>query len=160
MVKPISVDDIVANFPTKILPPIPSKPDYDCISPLKQLIYGNTATLPTTLDGGAHGQVGLIMKATLYVTLSPTAYISPAVVPPTATIAARQQLRDQHREEKCIYTNNINMDDALKTQLLDAVEDPYESEFTKSVQWLYGGNITRSTRSSDGLVRQHHGLWY
>ena len=72
MVKPTSVDDIVAKFPTKILPPIPGKPDYDCISQLNQLIYGNAATLPTTLGDGAHGQIGLIIKATLYMTLSPT----------------------------------------------------------------------------------------
>ena len=141
MVKPTSVDDIVAKFPTKILPPIPGEPDYDCIVQLNQLMYGNVSTLPTTLDGGAHSHVGLIMKATLYVTLSPTAYKAPVeppltpVVPPTATIAARQQLRDQHTEEQLIYTNHIDMDDALKTQLLDAVEDPYVSELRK---WYTG----------------------
>ena len=75
MVKPTSVDDIVAKFPTKILPLIPGKPEYDCISHLNQLMYGNAATLPTSLGGGAHGHVGLIMKTTLYVTLSATAYV-------------------------------------------------------------------------------------
>ena len=100
MVTPTSVDDILAKFPTKILPPIPGKPDYDYISQLNQLMYGNAATLPTTLGGGAHDHVGLIMKATLYVTLSPTACVAPIepqltpVVPPTATSAARQQLHN------------------------------------------------------------------
>ena len=105
MVKPIYVDDIVTKFPTKILPPIPGKPDYDCISQLNKIIYGNVTILFTTLGGGAHGHVGPIMKATLYVTLSATAYIAPIEppltpnLPPTATSAARQQLRDQHAEE-------------------------------------------------------------
>ena len=99
MVNPTSVDGLVAKFPTKILPPIPGEPDYDCISQLNQMMYGNAANIPTTLGGGAHGHVGIIMKATLYVNLSPTAYIAPIeppltpVVPPTATNAARQQLR-------------------------------------------------------------------
>ena len=104
MVKPTSVDNIVKKFPTKILPPIPGEPDYDCISQLNQLMYGNAATITTTLDGGAHGHVGLIMKAKIYVTLYPTAYITPVeppltpVIPPTENNAARQQLRDQHTE--------------------------------------------------------------
>ena len=77
MVKPTSIDDIVAKFPTKILPPIPGEPDYDCISQLNQIMYGNAATLPITLGGGAHGHVGLIIKVTLYVTLSAAAYVTP-----------------------------------------------------------------------------------
>ena len=134
MVKPTSLDKTVTKFPTKILPPIPGEPDYDCISQLNQLMYGNAATLPTTLGGGAHGPVGLIMKAALYMTLSPTSYVSPKeppltpVISPTTTSSARQQLCDQHTEEELIYTNHINMDDALNTQLLDTVEDLYVSE--------------------------------
>ena len=105
MVKPTSVDDIVAKFPTKILTLIPSDPYYECISQLNQLMYGNAATLPTTLGGGVHGHVVLIMKATLYLTLSPTAYVAPVeppltpVIPPMTTSASRQKLSDQYTEE-------------------------------------------------------------
>ena len=35
---------------------------------------------------------------------------------------------NQHAEEHRILTNRVNMDDALKTQVLDAVEEPYVSE--------------------------------
>ena len=102
MAKPTSIDDIVAKFLTIILPPIPGEPDYECISQLNQILYGNAATLSTTLVGGAHGHVGLIMKTTLYVTLAATPYVTPNEppltpdVPSTATSASRQQLRDQH----------------------------------------------------------------
>ena len=64
------------------------------------------------------------------------------VVPPTATNAARQQLRDQHTEEQHIYTNHVNMDDALKTQLLDAVENPYVSK----LRYGYTGYMGVTTR--------------
>ena len=106
MVKPTYVDNIVVKFPTKISPPIPGEPDYDCISQLNQLMYGKAATLPTTLGDREHIQVGLIMKATLYMTLSPMAYVAPAetplmpVIPPITTSAACQELCDQHREEQ------------------------------------------------------------
>ena len=158
MVKPTSVDDIVANFPTKILPPIPGEPDYDCISQLNQIMYGNAATLPTNLRSGANGHVGLIVKATLYVTLSETAYVAPIeplltpVVPPTVTSGARQHLRNQHAEEQRIYTNHVNIDDALKTQFMDAVEDPYVSELRN----CYTGYMGVTTRDLlDHLMDQY-----
>ncbi len=69
MVKPTSVDDIVAKFPTKVLPRIDGEPNYETISNMNQLMFGNAATLQTTLGGGIHGHVGLIMKDTLYATL-------------------------------------------------------------------------------------------
>ena len=112
-------------------------------------MYGNAATLPTTLGGGAHGHVGLIMKAKLYMNLSQTAYVSPTetpltlVISPTTESAARQQLRDQHTEEQLIHTNHINMDDALKNQLLDAVEDPYVSKL-RNRYTKYMGVMTRN----------------
>ena len=74
------------------------------------------------------------MKVTLYVTLSATAYVTPNEplltpdIPSNATSASRQQLRDQHAEEHRIFTNTVNMDDALKTQFLDAVEESYVRE--------------------------------
>ena len=93
-----SINDIVAKLPTEILLLIPGEPDYDYISQLNQLMYGNAIALPSTLGGRAHGHVGLIMKATIYVTLAATAYITPNEppltpdVPSTATSVSRQQL--------------------------------------------------------------------
>ena len=148
MVKPTCIDDIVAKSPTKILPPITGEPDYGCISQLNELMYGNATTLPTIIGGGAHGHVGLIMKAALYVTLAATAYVAHNETPltpdvqTTATSASRQQLRNQHAEEHQIFTNHVNMDDALKTQLLDAVYEPYVSKLHN----LYTGYMGVTTR--------------
>ena len=64
------------------------------------------------------------------------------VIPPTTTSVARQQLRDQHTEELRIFTNHINMDDALKTQLLDSVEDPYVRKLCNRYT-VYMGVTTR-----------------
>ena len=48
--------------------------------------------------------------------------------PTNKNSAASQQLRDQHTEEQKIYTNHININNTLKTQLLDAVEYYYVSK--------------------------------
>jgi hypothetical protein len=74
----LSVDDIVAKFPTKTIPTISGEPDYASINNMVQLMYGNAASLPTTLGGGQHGHVGLIMTPILYATLSDTDILQPA----------------------------------------------------------------------------------
>jgi hypothetical protein len=47
----LSVHDIVAKFPIKILPTINDEPDYGNINNMVQLLYGNAAALATTLGG-------------------------------------------------------------------------------------------------------------
>ena len=88
----LSVDDIIAKSPMKTLPIILGEPDYASINTMVQFIYGDDASLPTTLGGGQHGHIGLIMTHLLYATLAPTnaytAPIDPGLLPPmTANLA-------------------------------------------------------------------------
>lgn len=128
------VDDIVAKFPNKVLEAVIGEPTYETINRLVQILYGNAATLPTKLGGGRHGHIGLIMKATLYATLSNTAWVDPPNPGPTATIpngasaAEREQLRAEHEAKVREYENEANMDTALKTLLLEAVPECYVKE--------------------------------
>jgi hypothetical protein len=62
------VDDILAKFPTKTIPTISGEPYYASISNMVQLMYGNAASLPTSLGGGQHSHIGLIMTPILYAT--------------------------------------------------------------------------------------------
>jgi hypothetical protein len=73
----LTVDDIIAKFPTKRLPIIDGETDYATISTMVQLLYGNAATLTTTLGGRRNGHIGIIMPAELYATLSATPYHGP-----------------------------------------------------------------------------------
>eukprot|EP00957_Ditylum_brightwellii_P205231 15342941-Ditylum_brightwellii.AAC.1 len=54
-------------------------------------LYANMASIPTTLGGGAHGHIELVMEATLYSTLLTTAYTSPPQ-PTRGTLLARPTL--------------------------------------------------------------------
>jgi hypothetical protein len=67
----LSVDN-VAKITRETIPTILGEPNYVSISNMVQLMYGNTALLPTTLGGGQHDHVGLIMTPILYPTLSNT----------------------------------------------------------------------------------------
>ena len=57
----LSVDDVVAKFPMKAMPKIDGYPNYGNINTMMQLLHGNAASLPTTLGGGQHGHIGIIM---------------------------------------------------------------------------------------------------
>ncbi len=72
-----SIDRIIAKFAIKNIPKIDGKPDYANLNEMIQALYANTATLSTTLGGGSHGHVGLIMKPTLYTTLTATEWENP-----------------------------------------------------------------------------------
>ncbi len=135
----LTVDAIVAKFPNKTLPKIKEEPNYENINESVQLLYANAATLATTLGGGAHGHIGIIMQQPLYATLTATPYIEPAeptvlpVYPPNTTAATREIIRAKHKEEQRIFSNHNNMDDALKAQLVDAINDPTSVKCAASI---------------------------
>ena len=90
----LSVDDVVSKFPMKKMPKIDGEPDYGNINKMMQLLYGNAASLPTTLGGGQHGNIGIIMTPQLYTTLENTPYKSPPDpgITPTHAIGALAEI--------------------------------------------------------------------
>jgi hypothetical protein len=130
----LTIDDIITKFPHKRLPIIDGEPDYTSINTMVQLLYSNAATLTTALGGGQHGHIGLIMPAALYTTLSAIPYHEPddpGAVPvhaANATSAIRESDRMNHKEALKQFHHHNNMNDALKTQIIDAVADTYLGE--------------------------------
>jgi hypothetical protein len=130
----LTVDDIVTRFPTKRLPIIDGQPDYASISMMVQLLYSNVATLATTLGGGRNGHIGIIMPAELYATLSDIPYHGPPNPGPIpihavgVNAATRETDHINHKAAQKLYKHHNNMNDALKTQIIDAVADTYIGE--------------------------------
>ena len=71
------VEEIISKFTVKNLPKIDCEPTYESINQWMQLLYANAATLSTTLGGGRHGHIGMIMQPALYATLLTVAYNTP-----------------------------------------------------------------------------------
>ncbi len=144
----LTVDAIVAKFPIKSIPTITGEPDYNAINKMVQTLYGNAASLATTLGGGAHGHIGNIMTPPLYVTLTATPYELPMdtgalpIIPAGAAKTVREQLRAEHLENRRVFYNHHNMDDALKAQVIDTIQDPYLSEMRNK----YTGYLGVTTR--------------
>ena len=131
-----SVEDIMAKFPTRHVNPIRGEPTYDAITTLKGELFANAAVIPTTLGGGQHGHIGLVMNDQLYTTLSTTAFVIPADPGPlpvfspniTYTAAHRDTIIREHKEQRRLYDTITNVDLALKKQLIEAVDEVYLAE--------------------------------
>ena len=127
----LSVDDVVAKFLMKKMPKIDREPDYGNKHTTMQLLYGNAASLPTTLGGLQHGNIGIITTLQLYTTLENTSYESPLDpgITPTHTIGASEEIRQTnflvHKKERRIYDNHQTMEDALKSIIIYAVDEVY-----------------------------------
>ena len=156
----LSVDDIVGKFPHKKLPTIQGEPTYASINDLMQIMYANAASVPTTLGGGSHGHIGLVMKASLYATLSPAPFLVPPAPGPFPqfnpnvryTQAQRDEIVRQHKEATRIFENCTNTDLALKAQLCEAVQDVYLEEKRNR----YTGYLTVPTKElMDHLLKRY-----
>ena len=66
-------------FQHKLLTKIHGKPTYPTLQVLHTELKANAGSVPTTLGGGLHGHLGLLLTATSYATLQPTI---PWVTPP------------------------------------------------------------------------------
>ena len=105
----LTVDQINAKFPYKVFPVVEGEPDYQIIHNMCTPLYVNSLTLITTQGGGNYGKIRLIMKDTLYMTISPTPYNTPmdpggtSHIPTQATTAVRSQLRYEHTEAHRIH---------------------------------------------------------
>jgi hypothetical protein len=157
----LTVDDIIAKFPTKRLPIIDGEPDYASISTMVQLLCSNAATLMTTLGGGRNGHIGIIMPAELYATLSDRPYLRPSDPGPipihsaAANFAARETDRINHKAAQKLFEQHNNMNDALKTQIIDSVADTYSANYAIDTQatWqsLQEISLTISWNDMDAL---------
>ena len=72
-----SVEDFTNDFPTQ-LTPIVGELTYTTLKTIKDQLKANASSIPTTLGGGNHGYLGLILSPATYATISPTALIEPA----------------------------------------------------------------------------------
>ena len=127
----LSVDDVVSKFPIKTMPKINGEPDYNTINTMMQLLYGNAASLPTSLGGGHHGHIGIIRTPQLYTTLATMPYESPPNlgITPTHAIGALAKILQTnfliHKEERKIFDNHQTMEDALKSLIFNSVDYVY-----------------------------------
>eukprot|EP00957_Ditylum_brightwellii_P105810 8069271-Ditylum_brightwellii.AAC.1 len=109
-------DKIKAKFPHPKLQRVEGEPVYAAINTIMQQLYKNAATIPSSLGGGAHGHIGLVMEPTLNSSLSAMAYNATSA-PTRATLVGNTTFQVRYEEDHCYkkeldtYENHIAMDD-------------------------------------------------
>jgi hypothetical protein len=84
--------------------------------------------------GGAHGHLGIIMTQVEYAAISASPWVEPfnpnaiPIIPPGTNAVDAAQLARMHAECQRIYTNIINVDQALKILILEAYYNMYNSQ--------------------------------
>ena len=125
-----SVEDISNAFPTPVTK-IEGKPNYEGLKTLKDQLKANAASIPTTLGGGNHGYLGLILSPAAYATIAATQFIEPVYpgqhpnVPAGTSAANTSTIIRRHMEDLRQWREYKNVSTALKNQLLSALDDIY-----------------------------------
>jgi hypothetical protein len=140
----LSVDSLINVFPHKVNK-IHGIPTFETLQALQQDLQNNTASISCTLGGGAHGYLGLIMEAIAYEAHAGNdaagdaqPFINPVFPGDLPTLvgadnnARMQELRVFNHKTYawCMYEN---VHQALRTQLVDAIDDTYLSPLRNQV---------------------------
>lgn len=117
-------------FEKKELTRIIGKPTYLSLQRLKNELKANAMSVPSTLGGGNHGHLGQVLTPVEYARVSGTPYVRPAhpgpVVIPNFAIDA-VQIVENHKEEMRRYSEVLNVEKALKRQIVKAIDTDYIS---------------------------------
>jgi hypothetical protein len=120
----LTVEEIINGFPNPVLPKIDNEPTFEDIQITTRLLNSNEISIPSMAGGGAHGHLGIIMSQVEYAAVSASPWLEPfnpnaiPIIPPGTNAVDAAQLARIHAECLRIYTNHINVDQALKNSSL------------------------------------------
>ena len=126
-----SVDAIRDSFPFPTIPSLTGQPTYESIRAFHMKLKSNAASIPSTLGGGNHGLLGLVLAGPTYQLFTGHAFALPInpgavpVIPAGATAAHTGEIVRQHAENLRIFQETQRTDQALKQQLLNAIDEMY-----------------------------------
>ena len=117
-------------FPNPIVSQIHGKPTFPSIYKLHQEIKANAASVPSTLGGGQHGHLGIVLSPMKYQLISLTPFNKPVDPgPPTLTANMTwnqmQAVRLANKEARDEFDKVISVEAALKQQITTALQPEY-----------------------------------
>jgi hypothetical protein len=109
-------------------------PTFEDIQVTTHLLNSNAISIPSMAGGGAHGHLGIIMTQFEYAAISVSPWVEPfnpnyiPIIPPGTNAVDAAQPARMHAECRRIYTNIINVDQALNKLILEAYNNMYTSQ--------------------------------
>ena len=109
---------------------IHGQPTYETLQRMYNELKSNASSIPSTLGGGTHGHLGLLLDATQYAMISPYPYIrpifpGPLYVPPNLTPQMAMMYQNQHKEHVRIFREVQGVENALRQQIASAIDQEY-----------------------------------
>jgi hypothetical protein len=123
-----SAQDFFDSFVTTPSP-IQGQPTYSDLNLLRTNLYKEAAKVPSTLGGGTCGHLGLIMSPALYATVSPVAWVTPAlpVLQNFANMTGPQIAAEKERYQRDLrqFQEIKNLDVALTRLITKTIQPVY-----------------------------------
>jgi hypothetical protein len=119
-----------AYFQHKMLTKIHGQPAYASLQQTMTELKANSSSVPSTLGGGQHGHLGLLLSDARYTALAHEAFVTPvnppAFAPPAVATAAQiEAARDVWSETKKTFQICQATEKALIAQLVEAIDPIY-----------------------------------
>jgi hypothetical protein len=130
----LTFKEIINGLPNPVLPKIDNEPTFEDIQVTTRLLNANSISVPSMAGGGAQRHLGIIMTQVEYSAISATPWVGPfnpgdiPIIPPGTNAVDAAQIARMHDEFRRIYTNRINVDQALKIIMLEAYDNMYTSQ--------------------------------
>jgi hypothetical protein len=128
---------------------IQGEPTFSDLKLLTREIKANAMAVHSTLGGGAHGHLGLVLTPAQYATLSPTPFVRPVfpaslVVPAGTTAVASANMERLYKEQLRQFREVMGVENALKQQLTKAVDSDFLDAIRDPVTFVLQGTIAEN----------------
>ena len=169
-----TIDYAALYFEKEVLDEITGRPDYAKLARLFKDLKANASKVTSGLGGGIFGHLGLVMTAIAYARISAVAYErqampAPLVIPPGTAQHAANRMREDWKEEVALFRETIDVENALKKQLIAAIEPQYLDDrrnpdtnsitepIATTMAYLFQryGNVTQVTLDSEARKVQN-----
>ncbi len=124
-------NNVANGFPHKKMQRITGAPNYQTIYDLHQKLNANAASIPTTLEGGSNGHLGLTLSDNRYHQETGHHYVAPNHPGPAPIIAqgttalAERNERGTYMSQLRGFNQHSNVSNALKQNIVEAVDEIY-----------------------------------
>ena len=117
-------------FETATLPVHSGEPDFHSIQKWHNLLKANAMKVHTSLFGGQHGYLALLLSAPAYALISAAAINRPAhpgalIIPVHTTQHMARTITETHKENMRIFRECTGVEAALTQQLVEAIDSIY-----------------------------------
>jgi len=113
------------------LTPIHGEPTYKSLTVLFNQLKANARSVRSSLGGGQHGYLGLVLSPAIYNTIAPNTpfqypvHPGPLILPEFQLPHVTHQVTSQHAENVRVFNECGNVVQALRKQIVTAIEPSY-----------------------------------